>query len=87
MGSGCGSVGRVVASNSRGPQFESSHWQHFILNIIVNCIEKTKIKKQRPGMAHFFKKRVEDEVHSRIENLDNKKNFIRGATAFMIRSK
>ena len=20
----------------------------------VNCIEKTKIKKQRPGMAHFF---------------------------------
>ena len=22
----------------------------------VNCIEKTKIKKKRPGMAHFFKK-------------------------------
>ena len=25
-GSGCGSVGRAVASNSRGPRFESSHW-------------------------------------------------------------
>ena len=24
-GSGCGSVGRAVASNSRGPRFESSH--------------------------------------------------------------
>ena len=26
-GSGCGSVGRVVASNTRGPRFESSHRQ------------------------------------------------------------
>ena len=30
---GGGSVGRAVASDSRGPQFESSHWQKFILNI------------------------------------------------------
>ena len=30
---GCGSVGRAVASDSRGPQFESSHRQKFILNI------------------------------------------------------
>ena len=28
----------VVASNTRGPQFESSHWQKFIMNIFtVNC--------------------------------------------------
>ena len=27
MGSGCGSVGRTVASDSRGPRFESSHRQ------------------------------------------------------------
>ena len=35
MGSGCGSVGRAVASDTRGPRFESSHWQKFIyiLNI------------------------------------------------------
>jgi len=32
-GSGGGSVGRAVASNSRGPRFESSHQQKFILNI------------------------------------------------------
>ena len=24
--------------------------------IIINCIEKTKIKKKRPRMAHFLKK-------------------------------
>ena len=48
-GSGCGSVGRAVASNSRGPRFESSLWQTFILNIYCQlCIEKTKIKKKRP---------------------------------------
>ena len=27
IGSGCGSVGRLVASDSRVPWFESSHWQ------------------------------------------------------------
>ena len=27
VGSGCGSVGRAVASDTRGPQFEPSHWQ------------------------------------------------------------
>ena len=29
-GSGCGSVGRAVASDTRGPQFESSHQKLFI---------------------------------------------------------
>ena len=43
-----GSVGRAVASDSRGPRFESCHRQNFT----VNSIEKTKIKKKRPGMAH-----------------------------------
>ena len=27
---GCGSVGRVVTYDTRGPWFESSHWQKFI---------------------------------------------------------
>ena len=43
----CGSVGRVVTSNARGPRFESSGRQKFIY------IEKTKIKKKSLGMAHF----------------------------------
>ena len=59
-GSGCGSVGRAVASDTRGPRFESSHRQKFInieqLLYTVNCVMKRqKIKKKRPGMAHFKK--------------------------------
>ena len=55
-GSGCGSVGRAVASNSRGPWYKSRHWQKiYIEHFIVNCIEKTKIKKKRPGRAHLKK--------------------------------
>ena len=56
MGSGCGSVERAVASNTRGPWYESSHRQYFITNIFtVNCL-KNENKKKRPGMAHFLKK-------------------------------
>ena len=33
-GSGCGAVGRAVASNTRGPRFESSHRQ-LLLNIYL----------------------------------------------------
>ena len=47
LGSGCGTVGRVVASDTRDPQFESQHRQKFICQLYN--IEKTKIMKQRPG--------------------------------------
>ena len=57
LGSGCGSVGRAVAFDTRGPRFDSSHQQNFIEHLfIINCIEKMKINKKRPGMAHFLKK-------------------------------
>ena len=42
-GSGCGSVGRAVASETRGPRFESSHRQIFIYIehlFTVNCVLK-----------------------------------------------
>ena len=59
MGSGCVSVGSTVCSDTRGPRFESSHGQNFNICLpTVNCIEKTKITKKRPGMAHFFIKRT-----------------------------
>ena len=41
MGSGCGSVGRAVASYTRCPRFESSHRQTFTLNI---CFLSTVMK-------------------------------------------
>ena len=59
LGSGCGSVGRTVNSDTRGLRFESSHRQKIIyiehLSTSTVCVEKTKIKKKRPGMAHFKK--------------------------------
>ena len=51
LGSGCGSVGKVVASDSRGPQFKSSHRENLNGTFTVNCIEKT-------GMANFLKKNL-----------------------------
>ena len=42
---------------SRGLQLESSHWQKQYWTFTVNCFEKTKIKKKKPGMA-LFKKRI-----------------------------
>ena len=51
-GSGCESVDRVVASYTKSPWFESSHQQKNILNMYF--LEKTKIKKKKPGMAHFI---------------------------------
>ena len=51
VGSGCDSVGRAVASDTKGPRFESSHWQNlywaFVYLSTINCIEKTKIKRGR----------------------------------------
>ena len=56
MGSGCVSVGRAVASDTRGPRFESVIDKLYIEHLfIVNFIEKTKIKKKRPEMAHLKK--------------------------------
>ena len=46
LGSGCGSDGRAVASDTRDPRFESHHRQNFIDQLSTNCtIEKTKIKE------------------------------------------
>ena len=57
MGSGCGSVGRAVAYNTRGLRFDSSHWQNFIEHLfIINCIEKKKINKKAGNGPLFLKK-------------------------------
>ena len=51
-GIGCGSVGRVVASDTSGPQFESSHWQ---ILIFYTRLLFTDVKKQWSVMAEFLK--------------------------------
>ena len=53
----CGSVGRVVASDIRGPRFESSHRQKlFILNICLlsTVYRKDENKEKEAGNGPFF---------------------------------
>ena len=52
LGSGCGAVGRAVASDTRGPGFESSHWQ-LLLNIYY-C-RKDENKEKEAGNGPFKK--------------------------------
>ena len=48
-GTGCDSVGRAVAYNTRSPRFGSRHRQNFYLTFFtVKCFEKNKIKKKMP---------------------------------------
>ena len=55
-GSGCGSVGRAVASDTRGPWFESSHWQKFILNIVYCQLYWKDDNKEKRGQEWPIKK-------------------------------
>ena len=57
LGSDCGSVGRTIASETRGLQFESSHRQKLlILNICIlsTVFGKDKNKEKESGNGPFF---------------------------------
>ena len=56
LGSGCGSVGRAVDSDSKGPWFESSHQQKFILKIYCQLYWKDENKEKEAGNGPFLKK-------------------------------
>ena len=62
LGSGCGSVGRAIASNTRGPQFESRHQKIylFLLNICLlsTVYWKDENKEKEAGDGPFFIKSV-----------------------------
>ena len=62
VGSGCGSVGKAVASDTRGLRFESSHRQKFIyiLNICLlsTVYWKDENKEKEAGDGPFFFKKV-----------------------------
>ena len=53
QGSGCDSVGRAVASDTRDPRFESRYWQTFIYQL-YNRKYKNEEKETRNGLS--FKK-------------------------------
>ena len=49
------SVGRAIASGSRGSWFKYSHRKNLYWTLTVNCIEKTEIKKKESGNRPFLK--------------------------------
>ena len=58
VGSGCGTVGRAVASDTRGPGFESCLWQ-LLLNVylLLTVCRKDENKEKEAGNGPiFFKK-------------------------------
>ena len=57
QGSGCGSVGTAVASDTRDPQFKSRHLQNFIHQIIYQLFNLKE--KKRLGKAHLSKNVME----------------------------
>jgi len=59
MGQWCGAVGRAVASDTRGPGFESSH-RHFLLNIyqLLTVCRKDENKEKEAGNGPFFKNKI-----------------------------
>ena len=50
-GSGCASVGKAVASDTRGPRFESSHRQSLLIFYKIECFRKKKFEK---GLSQVF---------------------------------
>ena len=57
LASGCGTVGRVVVSDTWGTRFESSHEQ-ILYFCSDNCIEKMEIKKKDAGNGPVFLKNI-----------------------------
>ena len=55
MGCGCGTVDIAIGSDTRGPWFESSHWQLLINKFTVNCFQKDENKEKEARTGQFKK--------------------------------
>ena len=53
-GSGCGSVGRVVVSFTRGLQFKSSHWQNLYWTFVNSQLYRKDKNKEKRGREWPF---------------------------------
>ena len=73
MGSGCGAVGRAVAYDTRGPGFESSHWQ-LLLNIYLLLTvcrrDENKRKEAGNGPSFFFLKKRKQINQMRVGRIN-----------------
>ena len=67
--SGWGSVGRAVASDTRGPVIGKSLFIYWTFVYCQLCIENTKIKKKETGNGPFLKK----QLWKRLKYIINKR--------------
>ena len=64
LGSGCGKVGSAVASKTREPGFESSHWEFSLNNyLLLTVCRKDENKSKRGRGSRLFLKKVKDILH------------------------
>ena len=59
MGSGCRTVGRMVASYIKQPEFKIQPTAIKKMICLLITVEKTKINKKRPRMTHLKTTRTE----------------------------
>ena len=65
MGSGCGSVGREVTSDTRDWRFKSRHWQNFIYQLYTRK-DESKEKKSREWPIFNKKTQRRSTLHRTI---------------------
>ena len=53
MANGCDSVGKAVASDTKGLQSNLVICKIFYRTCLLLPVEKTRSKKKKPGMGHF----------------------------------
>ena len=82
MGSGCGPIGRAVASNTRGPWFESAK---FILNIVYcELYRKDENKEKEAGNGPFLKTLIKNQATREGEiKTEHWKNSIKFGARFL----
>ena len=72
-GSGCDAVGRAVASDTRGPRFESSHRQIYMYyQLYWKDENKEKRGRERPN----FKKKIKRPLDYFYTNYSNPINYV-----------
>ena len=87
MGRGCGSVGRVVASDTLDPRFESHYQQKNIEHLFtVNCIEKTKISSLCSNNFHKIKTPYLGGIRTGIVEVEGKHIDHRGPFKYILLS-
>ena len=84
MGSGCGTVGRAVASNIRGPRFESSHRQLLLnIDLLLTVCRKYKNKEKEAGNGPFLKNKKIFNCATNLEITEFLKWAIHGLFLFI----